>query len=225
VRKWLPALPILVGVIVSAALYDRLPAQVLPDWSRIVPLDGVVDPMPRLAAAWLMPAVALLVWVAMVAGARVRGRHGGAFLSDRTDATAIAKFEGTYAVVVTGVVGLVILMHLTILGAAADWPAWTAKAFGLVLGAGIVATGNLIPRVRPNWIVGIRTRATLGDPELWLRTHRYFGGLLMLGGLAVGVVAVVASRYAFIAGIVSILLAAVLSHWFARPKGQPVIAT
>lgn len=217
-RKWLPALPILIGVAVSAALYDRLPAEVLPDWSRIVPLPDVVDPMPRIAAAWLMPAVALLLWVAMTVGARVRGKQGGAYLSDRTDASAIARFEDTYAVVVTGVVGLVILMHLAILGAAAEWPAWTAQAIGVALGAGIAATGNLMPRVRPNWIVGIRTRATLADPELWLRTHRYFGGLLMLGGLGVAVVAIFASRYAFVAGIVSILVAAALSHWFARPK-------
>jgi uncharacterized membrane protein len=224
VRKWLPALPILVGVAVSAAVYGRLPAEVLPDWSRIVPMDGVVDPMPRLAAAWLMPTIAVLLWAAMVAGARVRGKHGGAFLSDRTDATAIARFEGTYAVVVTGVVGLVILMHLAMLGAAVGWPAWTASAFGVLLGAGIAATGNLMPRVRPNWIVGIRTRATLSDPEFWLRTHRYFGGLLMIGGVVVAIVAIVASRYAFVAGILSILLAAALSHWFARPKRHPVVA-
>lgn len=223
-RKWLPALPVLIGAGVSAAVYERLPAEIRPDWGRIIPFVDGGESMPRMVAAWLLPAIALLLWAALMAGARVRGKPGGAFLSERTDASSIARFEGTYAVVVTAVVGLVILMHLAILGAAADWPVWTAQAIGVVLGVGIAATGNLIPRVRPNWIVGIRTRATLSDPELWLRTHRYFGGLLMLEGLGVAIVAILATRYAFVAGIASIVVAAVLAHWFARPNRQVLMA-
>ena len=43
-RKWLPALPILIGAAVSATLYERLPAEVLPDWSRIVPVVAGGEP-------------------------------------------------------------------------------------------------------------------------------------------------------------------------------------
>lgn len=217
-RKWLPALPILIGLAVSATLYGRLPAEIHPDWTRIVPFVEGGEAMPRIVVAWLFPVVAALLWAAMMWGARIRGKQGGAYLSDKTDATAIARFEPTFAIVVTAVVGLLILMHLAVIGAAAGWPEWTARLLGALLGAGVAATGNLMPRLRPNWIMGIRTRATLSDPELWLRTHRYFGMLLMLAGLGVAVLSVFSSRYSIMAAIGGIVVAATLAHWFARPK-------
>jgi SdpI/YfhL protein family len=55
--------------------------------------------------------------------------------------------------------------------------------FGLLL-AGI---GNVLPRVRPNPVVGIRTRHLLVDRVAWARVHRMLGYFLVtLGALAVG---------------------------------------
>lgn len=223
-RKWLPALPILIGVVVSATLYGKLPAEIRPDWTNILPFVADGEAMPRAVAVWMLPTIAILLWIALSWGARIRGKAGGTFLSDKTDASAIARFEPTFDIVITAVVGLVILMHLAIIGTAAGWPAWTANALGVALGAGMAATGNLMPRLRPNWIVGIRTRATLSDPELWLRTHRYFGILLIVAGLIVAIVALFASKWVFLVAIIDILLAALLAHWFARPKGAVVVA-
>ena len=216
-RKWLPALPILIGVVVSASLYGTLPAEIRPDWSSIIPFVHDNEAMPRAVAVWMLPAIAILLWGALSWGARIRGKAGGAYLSDKTDASAIARFEPTFDIVITAVVGLLILIHLAILGTAAGWPPWTAKLIGVVLGAGMAATGNLVPRLRPNWIVGIRTRATLADPALWLKTHRYFGILLMIAGTLVAIVAVFATKWAFFVAIVDIPLASLLAHWMARP--------
>jgi hypothetical protein len=217
VRKWLPALPILIGVAVSASLYGTLPAEIRPEWSNILPFVNDDEAMPRAVAVWMLPAIAILLWAALSWGARIRGKAGGAYLSDKTDASAIARFEPTFDVVITAVVGLVILLHLTILGTAAGWPPWSAKLLGVALGLGMAATGNLMPRLRPNWIVGIRTRATLNDPARWLRTHRYFGMLLMAAGFLVVMVAIFASKWAFFVAIVDIPLASLLAHWMARP--------
>jgi hypothetical protein len=218
VRKWLPAIPILVGLGVSASVYGDLPADVRPDWSGVFPFDGGGETMPRLPFAILLPVIAIGVWGALAAGARVAGRRGGTYLNDTTGASAIARFEPTFATVVTAVVGLVILLHIALVAGVAGWPEWTRHAVGVVLGLGTAAVGNVMPRVRPNWIVGIRTRATLSDPALWTRTHRYFGGLLMLVGAAVAVLSLFATSVSFAATIVGFLVAAVLAHWFARTR-------
>jgi SdpI/YfhL protein family len=56
--------------------------------------------------------------------------------------------------------------------------------FGLLL----VGIGNVMPRVRPNTVVGIRTRPLLDDRVAWARVHRMIGYfLVMLGAIAVGV--------------------------------------
>jgi hypothetical protein len=227
VRKWLPAIPILVSLGISASVFERLPADVRPDWSAVFPFVASGETMPRLPFLLLIPLIAICVWAAFAAGARLAGRRGGSYLNDETGAKAIARFEPTFAVVVTAVVGLLVLLHVALVASVAGWPPWTMRAVGIVLGVGTAAIGNLMPRVRPNWIVGIRTRATLSDAELWTRTHRYFGGLLMLVGIAVAVTSIFASHYAFTVTIVGFLVAAMLSYWLARPraaKPTPVVA-
>jgi uncharacterized membrane protein len=44
--------------------------------------------------------------------------------------------------------------------------------------------GNYMPKLRPNRYVGIRTPWTLKSPEVWIRTHRLFGRIFLIGSLA-----------------------------------------
>lgn len=44
--------------------------------------------------------------------------------------------------------------------------------------------GNYLPKLRPNRFVGIRTPWTLRSPEVWTRTHRLFGSIMLMGSLA-----------------------------------------
>jgi uncharacterized membrane protein len=44
--------------------------------------------------------------------------------------------------------------------------------------------GNFLPKLRPNRFVGIRTPWTLKSPEVWTRTHRLFGAIMLIGSLA-----------------------------------------
>jgi uncharacterized membrane protein len=51
----------------------------------------------------------------------------------------------------------------------------------------LVGIGNVLPRVRPNTVVGIRTRHLLDDRVAWSRVHRMAGYFLVtLGAIAVG---------------------------------------
>ena len=98
---------------------------------------------------------------------------------------AIARFRSTYDLVVALVIAFVLVFHLTFVALAAGGPPSTARAFLLLLGLGLAVMGNVMPRTRPNPIMGIRTRATLNDPVLWARVHRLFGGLLVASGVLV----------------------------------------
>ena len=52
-----------------------------------------------------------------------------------------------------------------------------------------MATGNALPRVRPNLTWGIRTQQTLQNEDLWRRVHRLTGYIRVLTGLAICVTA------------------------------------
>jgi uncharacterized membrane protein len=105
------------------------------------------------------------------------------------------------------VVALVLSVHLAALAAALAWPVEPGTIVGAVFGGGMVAVGNVMPRLRPNAVAGLRTPGLLRDPQRWARAHRRFGALWLLGGLAVLVIAFEAPRWGLTAGVVAMLVA------------------
>ena len=50
-----------------------------------------------------------------------------------------------------------------------------AHAVPVMLGLTLIVIGNLLPRLRPNIVIGIRTSRTLADRGAWARTNRTAG--------------------------------------------------
>ena len=211
-RKWMPALLVLAGYLMSAMLYSSLPSAMPFDFRALLPFgaNGTVDLVPRTLGAFLIPTVALIMllllheapagWLGRVT-ARVMTRMGG-------DAPPLEyhKFASSYRLIVAWVVSLVLSMHVAMLGVALGWSVQPGTIVGLVLGSGLIVIGNLIPRLRPNVIAGIRTPGTMRDPLLWARVHRLYGALWLAAGIAIVVVALASPRYAFATGVVALLL-------------------
>jgi uncharacterized membrane protein len=89
-----------------------------------------------------------------------------------------------------GLVGLLGLTHACMLGLALGHSVPMAQVLMAGLGALLAFTGYALPKLEPNGLIGIRTRATLRDPQAWARAHRaaslpfaILGGLLFLGAL------------------------------------------
>jgi hypothetical protein len=61
--------------------------------------------------------------------------------------------------------------------------AWAQRAVVVFLGISLLAIGNLLPRTRPNFALGIRTERTLTDRQLWIVTHRMSGYTICAIGL------------------------------------------
>jgi uncharacterized membrane protein len=80
---------------------------------------------------------------------------------------------GVHAAVLAGVLGLL------------QGRVWAARIVPVMLGITLISVGNLLPRTRPNLVIGIRTRRTLADRPLWIRTHRSTGYLVVLLGVVI----------------------------------------
>ncbi|MGQ3480725.1 SdpI family protein [Paenibacillus sp. TY11] len=72
------------------------------------------------------------------------------------------------------------------------------------IGLMLLVLGNYMTQVQPNYTFGIRTPWTLSNPEVWRKTHRFGGPMMMLGG-ASGLVAAwvggVAGTVIFLTGL------------------------
>lgn len=60
---------------------------------------------------------------------------------------------------------------------------WLSYAPTFILGLILIGVGNILPRLRPNSAMGIRTRWTLRDETVWMKTHRAGGYFLLVFGL------------------------------------------
>jgi uncharacterized membrane protein len=85
-----------------------------------------------------------------------------------------------FALFVMGIHATVLLLLLGLLAGE-----WIAQVVPVMLGLTMISIGNLLPRTRPNLALGIRTRRTLADRALWIRTHRSTGYLVVTLGFVI----------------------------------------
>jgi hypothetical protein len=85
--------------------------------------------------------------------------------------------------------------HVTMLIAFIGGQPWLGRVLGAMVGAFLIATGNALPRVRPNLSWGIRTQQTLQDDHLWRRVNRLTGYIRVITGLVICVTALAGLRW------------------------------
>jgi hypothetical protein len=172
------------------------------------------DLAPRALAVSLMPALALVLWVGFRLAPTTAGQRIGRRLFRHapeavTSPEQFERFGKTYDAIVVAVLGLVVGLHAAILAAAMQMPGLAARLVPAVLGGSLVVIGNVMPRLRPNWVAGLRSKRLLEDPQLWRSTHRIFGAALVGSGIVTVVAAVIVPRYGLLVGI-GLLLASLL---------------
>lgn len=195
-RKWLPVLFIAGALIFSLAVYSRLPDQVPIHWG----LSGEPDRYgSRVQGAFFMPAVMLLLWGLMTW-----------YPSRDPRAANIAKFRGSYDVVVAFLLAFMAGVHVLALGSALGW----AIDIGTVVLVGVgllsVILGNLLPRARSNFIFGIRTPWTLSSDAVWTSSHRIGGYLMVAAGLVTVASAFIARPVGIGIALASLMLATII---------------
>jgi uncharacterized membrane protein len=164
-----PGLIVAAVLIFTAIVYPQLPETMATHWG----VDGRPnDFSSRAVGAWLMPGIMFLVWLLMRFLPRIDPRREN-----------YRKFAGTYTTIITMVLAFMGLLHVVVLGYALGWPVNVPRLVPLVVGLMFVLLGNLLPRARPNWFVGIRTPWTLSSDRVWERTHRLGGVMFVLSGL------------------------------------------
>lgn len=226
-RRWTPLLPIVGSFALSAVIFSRLPNVGPPDFSPLIPVNFPSgDGIPRLAVALLLPTVALGVWILLSALAKVGGPRKPLpewWLNEETGSESVQRFAPTYATITFTVASLFALIHIALVAGVLHWPPWTFKLLTATLGVGFIAAGNIMPRTRPNWIVGLRTKRTLTDRAAWQRTHRVLGALMMGLGAVVVVASILAPRYALSVAVVGLLPAFIVAHAFGTRDTDTVL--
>src|SRR6185436_6253303 len=74
-------------------------------------------------------------------------------------------------------------VSVTIMSIAVGLPLDISRIIGMGLAGLFLVLGNVLGKVRPNYFLGVRTPWTLESPEVWQKTHRLAGKIMVLGAL------------------------------------------
>ena len=75
------------------------------------------------------------------------------------------------------------LSMISIYGASLGYSMMSGILAQIFMGVVMIVIGNYLPKIRRNYIIGIRLPWTLENDENWSKTHRLAGKIWVLGGL------------------------------------------
>jgi uncharacterized membrane protein len=136
-------------------------------------LDGRPDRFSGKWIALLLPAimtggVSLLFWFLPSLEPRKQG---------------LERSQGLY---LAGWIGLLLVggaVQLAVVSVALGWDVPVNRLICLAVGAMLVLIGNQLGKSRSMYMMGVRTPWTLASEDVWIRTHRLAGKLMVAAGL------------------------------------------
>jgi hypothetical protein len=217
-RKWIPLALVAAAVAITSIAVRDLPTTVTLDLRGLLPfeLEPSADTAPRWVAVVMMPLIAALIWVLLEIG---RSRFGLSLArrlfsetpESMTDPATIGRFSSTYDTISLSVVVLILGVHAGMVAAMLGHETLAPRIINVVMGISLVVAGNVMPRVRPNLVAGVRTRRTLTDPDLWRATHRLLGIAFVFAGAITVLVGLVAPEYGLTTAVITLLIACVVA--------------
>jgi uncharacterized membrane protein len=174
---------ILSGVLLAAtAIVGVWAYRVLPAGATIpVHFSSHGDPdgfMAKGLGLALLPAIGTFVITILALAPRLAPNRAG------LDQTA-----EVYGMVLIGVAAMFLVSQGAVTMRAMDPAFDVIRWLFLAIGVLFVLLGNLLGKLRHNFMFGIRTPWTLKDKRVWDRTHRFTGRLMVLAGVLLAAVA------------------------------------
>lgn len=155
---------------VSLLFFIRLPA-IVGRGLRIPVLD-----FARIATSFTLPAAALVILLIFKSLAKRDPLR-----------TNYEKFLRTYEVSLDLAIILAVGTHLLLLSLMmilrAHLGRWISYVPTSLVGVILIVAGNILPRLRANSSMGVRTRWTLENETVWMKTHRAGGYVLLIFGV------------------------------------------
>ena len=163
-----------VSLLLSLTVFSSLPEQIPAHWN----VHGTVDRFAPKLTVFIFPGIIFLITILFQFMRRTDPN------SDNYD-----KFQREYHRY-TFVIGLVFFaVQIMTIAAAFRMDFNVNLIFCLGIGSLFIFIGNLLPKTKHNYFIGIRTPWTLADEQNWFRTHRLARKIWVLGGLIVALTA------------------------------------
>jgi len=165
----LPILLVVLAIIASFYFYANFPEQVPIHWN----VAGEVDNYGSKAiGAFLFPGIILGMYLLFLILP---------FIDPKKD--RYKEFSKVYHIfkniIILFMIAIYFISSSNSLGYSISIELWIPILVGLLF----IIMGSYMPKIKPNWFIGIRTPWTLSSEEVWNKTHRFGGKIFVVGGL------------------------------------------
>lgn len=196
-------LAVAVTFISAAATLPFAPASVPTHWG----MNGQPDRMgSSLFGLCLVPAIALVMQALALVIPRIDpGKKN------------YANFMTSYWKIFLAFQVYLLSVQLLICAWALGWPISMSTAMPLLVGSLLMIMGNYFGKLRPNWMIGIRTPWTLSSKRSWDKTHRLGGWLMIFMGAIFACLSLIHTPTSFIVvGIVCFVcvISMIVYSWY-----------
>lgn len=194
-------------VALTAMLWSKLPATMPIHFNALGEVDGQAS---KSFAAWFLPGTAAAVLLLL--------RGVGLWIlptSWRTRFGDSPVSQVTFLLVV-----FFSLLHGVVLMTALNPAASSAALLFAAIGAFFAAIGLVLPRVRRNPFIGVRTAWALTSDENWRSTHRVAGASFFVAGAAIVVLALT-HQYALVLPTIVVALLLPAGHSYIHARRTP----
>ena len=194
-------IPILVGLL----LWEKLPEQVPYHWDIQGQVDGWAG---KTQAVFFMPLFMLAMhWVCVFASSadpKSKNYHPKSIL---------------LVLWICPILNLV--LNTMVYGAALGYAISVELVMPLLMGALFIFIGNLLPKMRQSYTMGIKLPWTLNNEENWNKTHRLAGKLWVGGGVVILSTALLGSFWILIVVLLAmVLIPTIYSYCLYRKQTQ-----
>ena len=184
-------------LVTGVLVYPALSIQMISHWNAAGHANGMIG---KFWGVFLLPIV-MLVFVGLWA------------ILPRIDpiARGFKGFRYAYDFLWFLIIAFLAYVYALSLGANLGWQFNMSTAIMPMLAVLIFCLGALMPSLKRNWFVGIRTPWTISSDAVWNKTHRLGGVLFEIAGVFILVGSFVSPRIALWLIVIPILAAALVS--------------
>jgi len=166
IRIWTYVLGIL-PLIVLGCLYTRLPEQVPMNWG----FNGTVT-YGNKVQLWIVFSLGIIMAVMFDVLPKIDPK--------RANYKRFGKYYDLFAL--TMIIFLMIMQGVVLVESFKPNTVQVGQLVAIVVGVLFMITGNIMPKIKTNFYMGIRTPWTLSNTDVWNKTHRLGGRLMFLVG-------------------------------------------
>jgi uncharacterized membrane protein len=174
-RNVVASLALLVEIAASAFFWGRLPEQVPIHWNLAGEADDFASSTVVLFGG---PLLLLAFWGFKVVAYRIDPKQQK-LVKDGSSADDLGDRLTLEAITMA----LLAWLHIGMMVHSAGYISDFGLLVALTLAVFQVLFGNRVGRLRPNFFLGVRTAWTLSSDQVWRKTHRLAGRLLVISGL------------------------------------------